>query len=47
MIDFELVFTYVLGGWKGSTHDALVLWDAWEREDRLVVPDGIMSFYKN
>ncbi|XP_039129644.1 uncharacterized protein LOC120265748 [Dioscorea cayenensis subsp. rotundata] len=41
-VDFELRFTYVLAGWEGSAHDALVLRDALEREDGLIVPeDGL------
>jgi hypothetical protein len=33
-------FTYVLAGWEGTTHDALVLRDALERENGLRVPQG-------
>lgn len=39
-IDFDLRFTYVLAGWEGSAHDALVLRDALERENGLRVPQG-------
>jgi hypothetical protein len=39
-IDFNLRFTFVLAGWKGTTHDALVLRDALERENGLRVPEG-------
>ncbi|XP_023156871.1 uncharacterized protein [Zea mays] len=42
-VDFDLRFTYVLAGWEGSTHDALILADALEREDGLKVPQG--KFY--
>lgn len=42
-VDFDLRFTYVLAGWEGSTHDALVLRDALERENGLRVPQG--KFY--
>ncbi|XP_039118616.1 uncharacterized protein LOC120254604 [Dioscorea cayenensis subsp. rotundata] len=38
-IDFNLRFTYVLAGWEGSTHDALVLRDALER------PNGLSGKY--
>jgi hypothetical protein len=36
-VDFDLKFTYVLAGWEGSTHDALILADALERDDGLRV----------
>ncbi|WVZ57763.1 hypothetical protein U9M48_008108 [Paspalum notatum var. saurae] len=37
-VDFDLRFTYVLAGWEGSAHDALILADALQREDGLKVP---------
>ena len=40
VVDFDLRFTYVLAGWEGSAHDALILADALEREDGLKVPQG-------
>ena len=39
-VDFDLKFTYVLAGWEGSTHNALILADAIERNDGLIVPEG-------
>jgi hypothetical protein len=39
-VNFDLKFTYVLAGWEGSAHDALILVDALERDDGLVVPEG-------
>ncbi|XP_066319323.1 protein ALP1-like [Miscanthus floridulus] len=42
-VDFDLRFTYVLAGWEGTTHDALVLRDALERPNGLRVPQG--KFY--
>ncbi|WVZ77426.1 hypothetical protein U9M48_025291, partial [Paspalum notatum var. saurae] len=39
-VDFDLKFTYVLAGWEGSAHDALILADAIERNDGLSVPQG-------
>jgi hypothetical protein len=39
-VDFDLQFTYVLAGWEGTTHDALVLRDALERPNGLRVPQG-------
>jgi len=39
-IDFDLKFTYVLAGWEGSAHDALVLADAIERYGGLSVVEG-------
>nr|XP_034591364.1 protein ALP1-like [Setaria viridis]XP_034591365.1 protein ALP1-like [Setaria viridis] len=42
-VDFDLRFTYVLAGWEGSAHDALILSDALERTDGLTVPQG--KFY--
>jgi hypothetical protein len=32
-VDFDLMFTYVLVGWEGSAHDAIILADAIERDD--------------
>ncbi|XP_040384639.1 protein ALP1-like isoform X1 [Oryza brachyantha] len=42
-VDFDLRFTYVLAGWEGTAHDAVVLNDALERENGLRVPQG--KFY--
>ena len=39
-VDFDLRFTYVLAGWEGSAHDALILADALQRIDGLKVPQG-------
>ena len=39
-IDFNVRFTFVLAAWEGTTHDALVLRDALERENGLRVPGG-------
>jgi hypothetical protein len=39
-VDFDLKFTYVLAGWEGSTHDALILADAIDRNDGFKVPKG-------
>ena len=39
-VDFDMRFTYVLAGWEGSAHDALILGDAIERDDELRVPPG-------
>jgi hypothetical protein len=39
-VDFDLKFTYVLAGWEGSAHDALVLADAIKTNDGLRVPKG-------
>ena len=36
-VDFDLRFTYVLAGWEGSAHDALILSDALE------IPDGLRA----
>ena len=46
-VDFDLKFTYVLAGWEGTAHDAVVLADAIERENGLRVPEGniIVSRY--
>ena len=40
IVDFDLKFTYVLAGWEGSAHDALVLADVIKRDDGLRVPQG-------
>ena len=39
-VDFDLRCTYVLVGWEGSAHDALILADAIQRDDGLKVPQG-------
>ena len=39
-VDFDLKFTYVLAGWEGSAHDALILADVVERNDGLSLPLG-------
>jgi hypothetical protein len=39
-VNFDLKFTYVLAGWEGSAHDALILADAIERNDGFKVPAG-------
>ena len=39
-VDFDLRFTYVLAGWEGTAHDAVVLSDALERVNGLRVPEG-------
>lgn len=46
-VDFDLRFTYVLVGWEGSAHDALILADALERDDGLSVPSGNRSVKTN
>lgn len=35
---FDLMFTYVLSGWEGTTSDSRVLKDVLTREDRLIIP---------
>jgi hypothetical protein len=40
VVDFDLKFTYVIAGWEGSAHDALILVDAMERNDGFTVPKG-------
>jgi hypothetical protein len=44
-VDFDLRFTYVLAGWEGSAHDALILSDALQRLDGLRVPQGNKTVY--
>jgi hypothetical protein len=39
-VDFDLRFTFVLAGWEGTTHDALILRDALERQNGLRILDG-------
>ncbi|PKU82988.1 hypothetical protein MA16_Dca009460 [Dendrobium catenatum] len=39
-VDFDLRFTYMLVGWKGSSHDVVVLKNALKRSDGLCVPTG-------
>ena len=40
IVDFDLKFTYVLARWEGSTHDALILADAIERNNGFSVLEG-------
>jgi len=40
VVDFDLKFTYVLASWEGSTHDALILADAIDRNNGFTVPEG-------
>jgi hypothetical protein len=42
-VDFDLRFTYVLAGWEGSAHDALILSDALNRQDGLRVSLGTIQ----
>ena len=39
-VGFDMKFTYVLAGWEGSAHDALILADAIERNYGFIVPEG-------
>jgi hypothetical protein len=38
VVDFDLRFTYMMVGWEGTTHDALVLRDALEGPNDIRVP---------
>jgi hypothetical protein len=42
-VDFDHRFTFVLAGWEGTAHDALILRDALERENGLRVPQGTIK----
>jgi hypothetical protein len=39
-VSFDLKFTYVLAGWEGLAHDAIILADALQRGDGLRFPPG-------
>ena len=39
-VDFDLKFIYVLVGWEGSAHDALILANAIDRNDGFIVPES-------
>ena len=39
-VGFDMKFTYVLAGWEGLAHDALILADAIERNYGFIVPEG-------
>jgi hypothetical protein len=43
VVDFDLMFTYVLAGWEGSAHDASNLTNRLSRPDGIHLPDG--KFY--
>ena len=38
VVDFDMLFTYVLTGWEGQAHDEKVLKDAWKKN--LQCPQG-------
>nr|KYP59498.1 Putative nuclease HARBI1 [Cajanus cajan] len=38
--DFDMKFTYVLGGWEGTASDSRILKDALSRQDPLIIPQG-------
>ena len=40
---FDMKFHYVLAGWEGSTTNAIVLWSALNRGDKLKVLDGNLN----
>ena len=42
-ISFDLKFTFVLVGWKGSGHDFRVLNDAFARPGGFSIPEGIIG----
>ena len=44
-VDFDLKFTFLLAGWEGTAHDAVVLSDALEREKGLRVPEGNILYF--
>ncbi|KAK1434505.1 hypothetical protein QVD17_00248 [Tagetes erecta] len=37
---FDLKFTYVLTGWEGTTSDSRIIKNAFDRDDKLVIPRG-------
>jgi hypothetical protein len=39
-VDFDMRFTYVLAGWEGLAHDAMILADSLERHDNIQVTEG-------
>jgi hypothetical protein len=42
-VNFDIRFTYVIAGWEGTTHDALVLRDVLECQNGIRVPQGNRS----
>nr|KYP66964.1 Putative nuclease HARBI1 [Cajanus cajan] len=44
--DFDMKFTYVLGGWEGTTSDSRILKDVLGREDPLIIPQGVRYHLK-
>jgi hypothetical protein len=44
IVDFDLRFTFVMAGWEGTTHDALILRYPLERENGLRVLEGKLKF---
>ena len=38
--DFDMRFTYVLPGWKGTASDSRIIKNALSREDKLIIPRG-------
>jgi hypothetical protein len=45
-VNCDLLFTYVLADWEGSTHDATVLADAIERDDGFTLPQRNCTNHK-
>jgi hypothetical protein len=45
-VNCDMLFTYMLAGWEGSAHDAIILGDAIDREDGFTVPQGICTHDK-
>lgn len=43
VVDFDMMFTYVLAGWEGSTHDANILNDIMSCSDGINIPES--KFY--
>ena len=40
--DFDMRFTYVLPGWEGTASDSRIIKNALVRDDKLVIPKGII-----
>lgn len=41
---FDMIFTYILPGWEGTASDSRILKNALSREDRLIIPRGILVY---
>ena len=42
---FDMKFTYVLPGWEGTASDSRIIKNAFQRKDKLIIPEG--KYYRS